>query len=56
MTVDVFKLSHPIIKEDSSEERNKYADYYNVLPINFQDIEGSEVSKKGEVNHDDDSN
>lgn len=50
MTVDDFKLSHPIIKE----ERNKQADYYNVLPINFQDTEESDTSKKGEVNRDDD--
>ena len=54
MTVDDFKLSHPIIKEENSEERNKYADYYDVLPINFQDTEESDTSKKGEVNRDDD--
>ena len=58
MTVDDFKLLHPIVKEEISEEKNKYAEYYNALPINFQDTEGSDASKKGEINqdNDDDSN
>ena len=56
MTVDDFKLSHPIIKEENLEERNKYADYYDVLPINFQDTEGIDASKKEDNRDDDDSN
>ncbi len=56
--VDDFKLLHPIRDEENFEEKNRFVDYYNTLPINFQDGEASDTSQKGgfiQDNYDDSS-
>jgi len=40
---------HPIVKEESTEQMNKYTDYFSILPINLQETEINDASKKGEL-------